>query len=241
MAFCVARLFGQPHFSLLGPGSYPCGQQCLAQVPLEFRQAVCLAFPDHNPLPAELLKLAGIFGIPPTISFQFRRPVRAIGFGNVALAAALVPVPEAPMYQHNDTPLRKHDVWLAREVFPAQPEPEAHPVQNTADANLGAGVPRYDAAHNLGPPLFTVDVGHGSPCAHQSRRRGCSLRGIVVMPVGFFQGQLDVMACNEKGCVMWRCGGHLRKRWGGRRCPERRLACLRTVPQQGAPPPEEEK
>ncbi len=39
------------------------------------------------------------------------------------------------MHQHDHAPLREYDIRLARQVFPAQPEPEAHVVEYAADPN----------------------------------------------------------------------------------------------------------
>jgi hypothetical protein len=49
-------------------------------------------------------------------------------------------MPEAAMHEDDGVPFRQHNVWLAGQVFPMKAEPETHPVQDTANANLGPSI-----------------------------------------------------------------------------------------------------
>ena len=124
--------------------------------------------------PAQFPQLFCVLGVPPPVPFQLRRPVRRVALWYVPFTAVLVTVPEAAMHKDYRAPSREHDVRLSRQILPMQPEPEAHPVEYAPDPHLRQSVPGGNSCHDLGAPVFVVNVCHGSPCAHGEPLCSCA-------------------------------------------------------------------
>jgi len=204
MALCIGRrLLLQPRLRLSGSGLYSRGQHRLTQALFDFPETVRLALPDHDARPPKLPQPFRILRVPPPVSLQLGRPVCGVTLRDMPLAA-VVTVPKAPMHQHDNAPLREHHVRLSRQVFPVQPEPVAHPVQDATNAHFRPRISGGYAAHDLGPPLLGVHVHRGSPCAHRLRGGQLTLSAIVVAGRPLFQGQTQLIAYWQPACASFR-------------------------------------
>jgi hypothetical protein len=80
--------------------------------------------------------------------------------------ATVMAMPKTSMNENDGLPFGQHDVRLAGQILSMEPESITHPVKNAPDPDFWQGVLRDDTAHDLGPLLPAVDVGHRSTSAH---------------------------------------------------------------------------
>lgn len=72
-------------------------------------------------------------------------------------------MPEAALYKHHRSELRKDQVWSSRKRCYVQSEPEASGVQRSSDATLRFGVACPDTRHHAGPGGAVNYVRHLTP------------------------------------------------------------------------------
>ncbi len=76
-----------------------------------------------------------------------------------------MPMPEAPVDEHNGPILRKHDVGPARQLCATQPIPQPSSMEAPADKDLQLGVRTTDPRHLRGPLLRGEAVDQGQALA----------------------------------------------------------------------------
>lgn len=84
--------------------------------PLNFREAIRLAFPDDYTIPTALLKGINVSLVSFPVLSQFGPPVFRVRFWLVTFAAG-VAVPKTAMHENSSLPSRKDDVRLSWQIF----------------------------------------------------------------------------------------------------------------------------
>jgi hypothetical protein len=89
--------------------------------------------------------------VPLHIPVYFGVPIGRVAFGTPLAAAFLtiMSVPKAPVNEYGRLPSWQHNVWIAWQVFPMQPEPIAHSVKHAAYGDLGLCIFACDPPHDL--------------------------------------------------------------------------------------------
>lgn len=76
-----------------------------------------------------------------------------------------MPMPEAPMHEHNGPILRQHDIRSTGQLCTTQPIPQSPGMEALADKDLQLGVRTADPRHLRGPLLRSEAVDQGQALA----------------------------------------------------------------------------
>ena len=119
----------------------------------EFLSGLRLAFPDDCDAPSQRPKIFDGLSISHDISIEFVLPELCPRLRNGCFFAAGVAMPKASVDEDNDTVLREHEIWRAREVMPMEPVAEPKSMSRSAYSYLCQGVFRPHLRHQPGPML----------------------------------------------------------------------------------------
>lgn len=122
-----------------------------------------LALPDDQLIPTQKKELVGIFLIADDVALQLRQPVVQPGLWKPAVVAtyATMTVPKAAMHHYDLLPLQKYKIRLSGEIFPMQPIPESHRVEETPHDELRLLILRANTRHAFRPLLWVKGICHG--------------------------------------------------------------------------------
>lgn len=109
------------------------------------------AFPNNRDTPAHSYERGDILRIARRVPRKLLVPERCTRLWESEVAATLMPVPEASVYQYYDTILSKYDIGRARQGSRIQPVSKPSPKQATSHEQLWACVSRPDGRHHPGP------------------------------------------------------------------------------------------
>ena len=141
------------------------------------------AFPHHQHPPARCPQAPEGYSVSLAVARDFltpefwpcRRPFEH---------RATMPVPEAAMHEDDGLVPRKHEIGLARKVFPVQPEAQAQGVQAAPKDHFRFCVAAANAAHIQSPLFGREHVCHDQPqfVASATIIRTAALKSSAVMP-----------------------------------------------------------
>jgi len=89
-----------------------------------------LALPHNQGAPAKRTQSAERLLVAGDVLFKLRGPEGEIAFRRIREAASGVPVPEAPMHEHNRAMPRQDDVWPAGKFRSIQSESKSEAMKN---------------------------------------------------------------------------------------------------------------
>jgi hypothetical protein len=115
-----------------------------------------LAFPDHGAPPSRDLELSQDSSISLDISVKLGLPPSDIAGRHGRKFAALMPVPKAPMNEHNRFVARQYYIGPAWKFPCVEPKPESKMMKCLAQGDLGLGVTATNAGHHAGA-RFRID------------------------------------------------------------------------------------
>ncbi len=105
------------------------------------------ALPNGLDAPACLAKRRRVYGIAFNVTVNLPFPVGPVG-GRHPRAFAAVPMPQAPMDEHDQATARKHDVGLSGQFRGVKPVTKARGVKPPPNVHLCGGVFGVNAAHD---------------------------------------------------------------------------------------------
>lgn len=108
------------------------------------------AFPNRNNRPAECRQGGTSFSVAGNVAIELHVPEADIR-GRPPASAAVVSVPEAPVYKHGNAVARQDDIRRTRQISAMKPIAVTRGEQSRAHRSLRAGVLVADGSHHLGP------------------------------------------------------------------------------------------
>jgi hypothetical protein len=99
---------------------------------LQDGRILCLAFPYDCGRPANTFELSPSFAITVDVPLKLWNPIVLARRWNSGSLATAVPMPKTSVHEYNQFPLRKHQVWRAREIFAMQPETKSQGVSKSS-------------------------------------------------------------------------------------------------------------
>jgi hypothetical protein len=117
-----------------------------------------LALPDREHPPTQTLKGAPIALIAIDVVGEFPEPEPNIGLRRVAVAAPLVSMPEAAVYEDNGPVFGKYNIRLSRKACAVKSESQALTMKPPTDNAFGDCVSAPDAGHHAAASWFVDDV-----------------------------------------------------------------------------------
>lgn len=119
-----------------------------------------LAFPYDQNTPSTIFQSRVVAGIAGDVASEFLPPERDSRFGLVAVSAALMSVPEAPMNKDDLTPPVHDDVRTPRKRSVMETVAHTHGAEQAPDAKLRRRILASDRRHVRAAALRTNAVGH---------------------------------------------------------------------------------
>lgn len=116
---------------------------------------------DNNP-PVVSFKQHDFLDVPFPVIPNLLHPEIRIRLRNHKLAAALMPVPETPVYKYTGAVFRQHDIRRARQRLDIGPIPVTEPVQFLTQLHLRPCILRPDMRHAIVPLLPCKNICHYS-------------------------------------------------------------------------------
>ena len=118
------------------------------------------AFPDHQDLPAVLLKLATISSISVDVALSLGLPKLGVGRGNDSPIPTTMAMPKTPVDKDHLPRGSKHEIRLPWKCSIMQPISEAHPMNHRSHNHLRPRVLRPNPRHVERPLRFGMNI-HG--------------------------------------------------------------------------------
>lgn len=126
------------------------------------RLVLGLALPNHQDLPAKLMKLCPSNLITLDVASELWMPIARVRARSFSAEGTVVLMPEATMNQHNLATPRKDEIWRAWQVASVQAKAIAERVRKSPDQHLGLGVPLANAPHLSAYPAWLVLLLHSA-------------------------------------------------------------------------------
>ena len=161
------------------------GAQEILQAVRYDRIVARLTFPNHQDLPAETAQCILGAAITGDVMAELLRPEPDSAPGGICEPAAVVPVPETAVHEHDSAIPREDQIGPPRQVLPVQAKPEPQSVCGAANHHLRNRIAALNAGHDLATPrrghdvhklparlLWCLEVRRRSPqCPHTIARR----------------------------------------------------------------------
>ena len=120
-----------------------------------------LTFPYDDGVPPHSLQLGATFQVTLAVALYLLCPKLRVALRQHEVSAALMPMPEASVYEYHRAVLAQHDVGRARQSLHVHPIAEATTMEPSPHHHLGLGVAAMYACHTSVSLLTSQFVGHG--------------------------------------------------------------------------------
>lgn len=139
----------------------------LAQPSGQAADVVNFALPDNHDSPANFFELQLHCPVSPNVSLKLLAPEIGPRLRLVTEAAALVPVPKAPVHQNDRLMARKDNIGFAGQASYVETKPVTKTVQPRPNRQLRLGIAPTNARHQRRTLILGKNINHSSH--HQTR------------------------------------------------------------------------